>query len=133
MSAYSSCASLNQERLGHFREKRDAYKSLISRIAERLSPDDLRSLFWLIDAPPKLRNGSALDVLENMEMAGQFSERNVQQLSHLLDKIKRIDLMNEVDDYSMHYGKKSPYSALQVGWQRFMSQAGAVVCKLPIV
>lgn len=104
MSAYSSSASLNQD-LGHFRERRDAYKTLISRVAERLSSDDLRSIFWYIDAPPKLRNGSALDVLEYLEMAGRFSEKNVQNLSQLLKDIKRVDLMDEVEQYSLHYGK----------------------------
>lgn len=105
MSAHSSSASLSQERLGHFREKHDAYKTLISHIADRLSSADLRSVFWYIDASPKLRTGSALDVLEYLEMAGHFSERNVEHLSHLLKEIKRIDLMNEVDSYSLHYGK----------------------------
>ena len=104
MSAYSSSASLNQD-LGHFRERHDAYKTLISRVAERLSPGDLRSIFWYIDASPKLRDGSALDVLEYLERAGKFSEKNVQNLSQLLKEIERVDLMEEVDQYSLHYGE----------------------------
>lgn len=101
----SSVCSSSQERLGLFREKNDAYKALISHIAERLRAEDLRSIFWYIDAAPKLRDGTALDVLENLEMVGKFSRRNVQYLSNLLKGIQRVDLMERVNNYSLQYGR----------------------------
>ena len=96
----------SQERLSYFKEKHDAYKSLISRIAEQLRPEDMPSLFWYTDAPPDLRGCSALEVLEHLQRLGKFSEKTtVQYLSQLMKDIKRIDLMKEVDSYSHNYGK----------------------------
>lgn len=106
MSAQSRFGgAVSQEQLGYSREKRDAYKTLVNHIAEQLQADDLRSIFWYIDAPPKLRLGSALDVLEYLERAGQFSERNVVPLSNLLKEIKRVDLSSKVDSYRVQFGK----------------------------
>lgn len=91
---------MSQEQPGY-----SSYKTLVSHIAEQLQADDLRSIFWYIDAPPKLRLGSPLDVLEYLERAGQFSERNVVQLSSLLKEIKRVDLSSKVDSYRVQFGE----------------------------
>ena len=85
--------------------RHDAYKALISLIAEKLSAEDLRSLEWHVDAPPKLRTGSALDLLENLQRQGKFSEQVVGNLSELMKKINRMDLMERVDQYKCQYGK----------------------------
>lgn len=95
----------SQERLSYFKEKHDAYKSLISLIAEQLSPEDMVCLFWYTDTPPDLRGSSALEVLEHLQRLGNFSEKTtVQYLSQLMKDIKRIDLMKEVDSYSHNFG-----------------------------
>ena len=86
------------------RERHDSYKTLVGHVAEQLSEEDLRNIFWYVDAPEKLRTGPALDVLESMKRQGKFSEFNVQFLSDLLKKISRIDLMDKVDLYSQQYG-----------------------------
>lgn len=106
MSVYSSNSGVSEAEPGsYFYQRHDAYKALISQVAGQLGAEDLQSIFWHIDASPKLRNGSALAVLEYLQRAGRFSERNVQFLSELLKKVDRVDLMSTVDDYTVQYGK----------------------------
>ena len=98
--------NIGEESPSFFKEKHDAYKSLISSIAEQLRPEDLGNIFWYTDAPPDKRSNSALEVLEHLQRLGKFSEKTtVQYLSQLMKDIKRIDLMKEVDSYSHNYGK----------------------------
>ena len=99
-------AAYSLERPRYFKEKRDAYKSLISRIAEQLRPDDMTHLFWYIDAPETLRGRTALEVLEHLQRLGKFSETTTVQLLDLMKNIKRIDLMKEVEAYSHNYGQQ---------------------------
>lgn len=109
--AYSSLFSVGSakgaeaERPGYFGERHDAYKVLIGQVAEQLSVEDLKAVCWHVDAPAKLRSGSALEVLEYLQKAGRFSERVVQFLSDLLEKVGRVDLREKVDAYSLQYGE----------------------------
>lgn len=105
MSVYSYC-ELQEAEPGYFRERHDAYKILISQVAGQLGEEDLKSIFWHIDASPKLRSGSALELLESLQRIGNYSETNVQFLSELLRKVGRMDLMGSVDHYTEQYRKQ---------------------------
>ncbi len=95
---------MGEERLGCVRERHDSYKTLVGHVAEQLTAEESRSIIWHVDAPPKLKDGSALDILEYLERQGKFNELNVVFLSKLLERIGRNDLMEKVNTYSQDYG-----------------------------
>lgn len=107
MSAYSSAFTATsmslEQQLELSKRRHEAYKTLISQVADQLREEDMKNIFWQMSTPPKLRTESALNVLEDLERLDTFSERNVHRLSKLLKNINRIDLMNKVDDYNQQY------------------------------
>ena len=90
-------------------DRYQGYKTLIQNVAERLGPEDVRSISFNQDLPDIHRQpATALEVLQQLERHGLFSHVKIQPLSDLLKDIHRNDLVNKhVEPYQTKYGESS--------------------------
>ena len=74
----------------------EAYKALITEVADSLMEEDVEKIIWFYDLPRKAARGySPLDVLTNLHKSGKLSENNLDGLESLLERIKRKDLVEK--------------------------------------
>ena len=76
--------------------RHEAYKALVTEVADSLMEEDVEKIMWLYDIPKKAPKGySPLDVLTNLHKNGKLSENNSNGLGSLLERIKRKDLVEK--------------------------------------
>lgn len=98
--------SLSRPQIRH-EDRYQSYKTLIHDIAERLSPEDVHSISFNQDLPElHSQPATALEVLQQLERHGLFSDTKIQPLSVLLNHIHRNDLVNKyVEPFQTRYGE----------------------------
>lgn len=98
--------SLSRPQIRH-EDRYQSYKTLIHDIAERLSPEDVHSISFNQDLPElHSQPATALEVLQQLERHGLFSDTKIQPLSVLLNHIHRNDLVNKyVEPFQTRYGR----------------------------
>ncbi len=72
---------------------REAYKAMITDIADSLTEEDVEKIVWIYDLPRKTY--TPLDALYSLHRTGKLSESDISSLENLLKRIKREDIVEK--------------------------------------
>ena len=84
-----------------------AYKNVVVRIAEDLSPEDAGTIRYTQDLPSDPSSSRlALDTLACLERKGEFSCYNIEPLEAILSSASRHDLVTKhIDPFKRQYSE----------------------------
>ena len=93
-----------------------AYKQLIIDIAGDLHPEDIQSLAYTQDVT-LLQNHNGLNLLSILEKRGKIGQLKINELSEMLRRVNRTDLISsKIQPHQQKYKTSKQYNLIDSNW-----------------